>query len=202
MPLGATSLYFIERLTDQDKLVRHLYVELDQATKHIRATIEEGSDTVKECFVVVQRGLNIGFFEFHLRQENLKEKDISNFRDCVFFIQVLRTDEHMLYIDEDLMLIQNYDSMNKIDQSLKQLINFDDEYRRVIVSTTLEDLKQLSFDNYSDKDTELLRIRNDVRLYISFCVLNVQQHQVLIDYLFHYMSLQTSSVTNIPFVPM
>lgn len=45
--------FLIEKLTGQDKLVRHLYVELkkvggdhfekalDQATKHIRATIEE-----------------------------------------------------------------------------------------------------------------------------------------------------------------
>ena len=78
--------FLIERLTDQDKLVRHLYVELkevggdhfekalSQATKHIRATIEERSDTEKECFVVVQRGLYIGSFEFHARQEELEEK--------------------------------------------------------------------------------------------------------------------------------
>ena len=198
--------FLIERLTDQDKLVRHLYVELkkvggdhfekalDQATKHIRATIEEGSDTVKECFVVVQRGLDIGFFEFHARQEDLEEKGIPNFRGCVSLTQVFRTDEDMPYTDEDLMLIQDYDPMDKIDQSLKQLVNFDDEYRRVIVSTTLEGLKQLSFGNYSGKDTELLRIRDDARLYTSPCVLNIEQHQVLIDYLFHYMSLQTPRI--------
>ena len=76
------------------------------------------------------------------------------------------------------------------EQSLQRLIKFDHEHRRIIVATTLEDLKQLSFDKYSGNDTDLLQIRNDVRLYIIFCVLNIEQDQKLIDYLFHYMSLQ------------
>ena len=95
--------FFIERLIDQDKLVRHLYVELkkveedhfekalNQAIKHIRATIEKRSDTMKKCFVIVQRELNIEFFEFHARQADLKEKNISNFRDCVSLTRVFRT---------------------------------------------------------------------------------------------------------------
>ena len=150
--------FLIEKLTHQNKLVRHLYVEqkkvggdhfekaLDQATKHIRATIEEESDTVKECFVVVQRGLDIGFFEYHARQEDLE--DIPNFRGCVSLIQAFVTDEDMPYTDEDIMSdehTQNYDPMDKIVQSLQRYVKFDDQYRRIIVSTTLEGLKQLSF---------------------------------------------------------
>jgi len=65
--------FLIEKLDLNDKLVRHLYVELKkvggdhfekalhQATKHIQNTIEQGSEQIKECFVVVQRGLDIGF---------------------------------------------------------------------------------------------------------------------------------------------
>ena len=65
--------FLIEKLDLYDKLVRHLYVELKkvggdhfekalhQATKHIQNTIEQGSEQIKECFVVVQRGLDIGF---------------------------------------------------------------------------------------------------------------------------------------------
>lgn len=196
--------FLIEKLTGQDKLVRHLYVELkkvggdhfekalDQATKHIRETIEEESDTVKECFVVVQRGLDIGFFEYHARQEDLE--GIPNFRGCVSLTQVYRTEEDMPYTDDDIMSnqdTQNYDPMGKIDQSLRRYVKFDDEYRRIIVSTTLEGLKQLSFGNYSGNDTDLLRIRGDARLYTVPCVLNIEQHQALIDYLFHYMSFQT-----------
>ena len=199
--------FLIEKLTDQDKLVRHLYVELkkvggdhfekalDQATKHIRATIEEESDTVKECFVVVQRGLDIGFFEYHARQEDLE--GIPNFRGCVSLTQVYRTDEDMPYTDEDIMTdqdTQNYDPMDKIDQSLQRYIKFDEQYRRIIVSTTLDGLKQLSFGDYRGKNADLLQILNDARLYTVPCVLNIEQHQELIDYLFHYMSLQTPRI--------
>ncbi len=196
--------FLIEKLTDQNKLVRHLYVELkkvggdhfekalDQATKHIRATIEEESETVKECFVVVQRGLDIGFFEYHARQEDLE--GIPNFRGCVSLTQVFTTDEDMPYTDQDLMLNQDtrsYDPMDKIDQSLQRYVKFDDKNQRIIVPSTLEGLKLLSFGNYSGNDTNLLQIRDDARLYTVPCVLNIEQDRVLIDYLFHYMSLQT-----------
>lgn len=199
--------FLIEKLTNQDKLVRHLYVELkkvggdhfekalDQATKHIRATIEEESETVKECFVVIQRGLDIGFFEYHARQEDLE--GFPNFRGCVSLTQAFRTDQDMPYTDEDIMTdqdTQNYDPMDKIDQSLQRYVKFDDQYRRIIVSTTLEGLKQLSFGNYRGNNLDLLQIRNDARLYTVPCVLNIEQHQELIDYLFHYMSLQTPRI--------
>lgn len=198
--------FLIEKLTDQDKLVRHLYVELkkvggdhfekalDQATKHIRATIEEESDTVKECFVVVQRGLDIGFFEYHARQEDLEYYDIPNFRGCVSLTQVFFTEQDMPFDEVDVMNQPPYNQMVEIDQSLQRLVKFDHEHRRVIVPTTPEGLKQLSFGKYSGNDTDLLQIRDDARLYTIPCVLNIEQHQELVDYLFHYMSLQTPRI--------
>lgn len=206
--------FLIEKLTDEDELVRHLYVELkkvggdhfekalDQATKHIRATIEEGSETVKECFVVVQKGLDIGFFEYHARQEDLEEEGIPNFRGCVSLTQIFSTDQDMPYTDEDLMdpveneYNRNYDPMDKIDQSLRRYVRFDHKCRRIIVPTRLEDLKLLSFGNYKGNDPDLLRIRDDARLYTVPCVLNIEQNQELIDYLFHYMSLQAGTKNN------
>jgi len=44
--------------------------------------------------------------------------------------------------------------MDKIDQSLQPYVKFDDEYGRIIVST-----------NYSGNNPDLLRIRDDARLY-------------------------------------
>jgi hypothetical protein len=208
--------FLIEKLTDEDELVRHLYVELkkvggdhfekalDQATKHIRTTIEEGSETVKECFVVVQRGLDIGFFEYHARQEDLDEQSIPNFRGCVSLTQVFSTDQDMPYTDDDLTdpteneYNRYYDPKDKIDQSLQRYVSFDHKCQRIIVPTTLQGpiqgLKLLSFGNYKGNDPDLLRIRNDARLYTVPCVLNIERNQELIDYLFHYMSLQTPRI--------
>lgn len=201
--------FLIEKVTNQHKLVRHLYVELkkvggdlfekalDQATKDIRATIEQESETVKECFVVIQRGLDIGFFEYHARQEDLDEKGISNFRGCVSLTQVFSTDEDMPYTNEDLMEYADtldYNPMHKIDQSLQEYVRFNDQYQRIIVPMALGGLKQLSFGDYRGNNRGLLRIRNDARLYTVPCVLNIEQDQDLIDYLFHYMSVQTPRI--------
>lgn len=203
--------FLIEKVTNQDKLVRHLYVELkkvggdlfekalDQATKDIRATIEQESETVKECFVVIQRGLDIGFFEYHARQEDLKEKGISNFRGCVSLTQVFSTDEDMPYTNEDIMDYAdtlNHNPMDKIDQSLQQCVGFDNQYQRIIVPRALATtgLKQLSFGDYRGNNKDLLRIKNDAKLYTVPCVLNIEQDQDLINYLFHYMSVQTPRI--------
>ena len=194
--------FLIEKLTHQNELVRHLYVELkkvggehfakalDQATKHIRATIEEGSDTVKECFVVIQRGLEIGFFEYHARLEDLK--GIPNFRGCVSLTQVYTTDEGMPFTDTELP--ESYDPKDKIDPSLRPYVEFDNKNQRIIVPSRLEGIKLLSFGNYSGKDKDLLKIRDDAKLYTVPCVFNIEQDQAQIDYLFHYMSLQTPRI--------
>lgn len=201
--------FLIEKLTDQNKLVRHLYVELkkiggdhfekalDQATKHIRATIEEESETVKECFVIVQRGLDIGFFEYHARPEDLVDEHIPNFRGCVSLTQVFRTEEDMPYTDQEFHTLSSdqYNPKDKIDRSLQQYVEFDNEHRPVIVSKNeVKGLKQLSFGNYKGKDPDLLQIRDHARLYTVPYVLNIEQHQELIDYLFQYMSLQTPRI--------
>ena len=77
----------------------HFEKALDQATKHITDSIEQGSPTVKECFVVVQRGLDIGFFEFHARHEDLE--NIPNCHGCVALTQPFETGQDMPYTFED-----------------------------------------------------------------------------------------------------
>lgn len=198
--------FLIEILTPENELVRHLYVELkkiggdhfekalDQATRHIRATIETESSEVKECFVVVQRGLDIGFFEFHARQEDLEAENIPNFRSCVSLTQSFNTEEDMPFTSEDLLndpYGQEYDPMDKIHSSLSGYVVFDDKDRRVIIPELPSDIKVLSYGNYSGQDSELVQIRKDAEAYTTPCVFNIQQHESYINYLFHYMSVQT-----------
>jgi len=85
------------------------------------------SDTVKECFLVIQRGLYIDVFKYHARQED--PEGIPNFQGCVSLTQAFGTGEDMPYIDEDIISDEdtwNYNPMDKIDQSLQPYVKFDD----------------------------------------------------------------------------
>ena len=63
---------------------------MNQAVKDIAATIDDwgfNPDNGFEVFVIVQRGLDIGFFEYHNAQSNLDEDGIPHFRGCVSLTQ-------------------------------------------------------------------------------------------------------------------
>jgi hypothetical protein len=202
---GSKPDFLIERLNEKNELelVRHLYVELkkvggdhfekalDQVTKHIQKTIEEGHHTVKECFIVVQRGLDIGFFEYHARHEDLQEKDIPNFRSCVSLTQVFDTDEDMPFTEGDLEIMGYHNPMKKIHLSLHQHVEFNKEYQRIILPAQVSGLKELSFGKYKGNNQDLRKIHEEAKSYSVPCVFNIEKHQEFIDYLFYYMSVQT-----------
>lgn len=189
--------YLIEKLDDQNKLVRYVYVELKkeggqhfekalyQATEYLQNTIEGTSETVKECFVVVQRGVKIGFFEYHARHEDLKH--ISNFHHCVSLTQVIDTEEDNPFVEEDRPTYM--DPNTNLHPSLIQHIRFDNEKRNILPHPP-QDLQQLSFGNYNGRDRKLQTLLRDARAYTTPCVFDITQHQREIDYLFYYMSVQ------------
>lgn len=83
-----TSLWKVEN----DSIRLHLLMELKSNDKSIRfedalsqvvKEIEETMEEIIECFVVVQCGTRIGFFEYHNDQSNLNEEGIPHFRGCV-----------------------------------------------------------------------------------------------------------------------
>jgi hypothetical protein len=93
--------FLIEKLED-DNFSIHLVCEikkhkgdrmekaLNQAVKDIQETIDEKgniTDSAFEVFVLVQRGMDIGFFEYHNDESNLDEENIDHFRGCVSLTQ-------------------------------------------------------------------------------------------------------------------
>jgi hypothetical protein len=63
---------------------------LDQAVKDIAQTIDtkgNDGDNNFEVFVIVQRGLDIGFFEYTSAQSVLDEDEVFHFRGCVSLTQ-------------------------------------------------------------------------------------------------------------------
>lgn len=63
---------------------------LNQAISGLIQTMDETGnqrDNMFELYVIVQRGVNIGFFEYHNDVSNLEEEGIKNFRGCVSLTQ-------------------------------------------------------------------------------------------------------------------
>lgn len=124
-----------------DDLVIHLICEiksatgdrmekaLDQAVKDIAMTMDIQGNTdgePYEIFIIVQRGLDIGFFEYHNDVSNLEEDDIDNLRGCVSLTQdqdnglaVISRNipglKELMYNDENLKGVkdQNIEQMRK-----------------------------------------------------------------------------------------
>jgi hypothetical protein len=91
---------------------------VSQVVNEIAETLEE----VIEAYVVVQRGLKIGFFEYHNDVSNLDEEGIPHFKGCISLTQNYRIDGQATTIlseplptDVDL-LYHNYTRLrNKTD---------------------------------------------------------------------------------------
>lgn len=97
---AAAPLHSISGVTVNMKL--HLAIELkkqdgdrlEEALDQLRESLEEtvdqqgyDSDNEFAIFAVVQRGLDIGFFEFHMDQTNLDEEKIPHFRGFISLTQ-------------------------------------------------------------------------------------------------------------------
>ena len=195
--------FLIEKVSPQKKFVKktggdHFEKALYQARKHIRQTLEDESDFTKECFVIVQRGMDIGFFEYHARTEDLDNYAIQHFRGCVSLTQPIFTDEDMPYSEEDLAVHgQDFDPMDKIHPDLKGHVTFNHRHERVILNQIPQDARPLSYGNYNGDIPDLVSITSDARNYTTPCVFDIEQHKEIIDYFYHYMLIQTPrKITN------
>lgn len=196
--------YLIKKLDEKDELIPHLYVELkktggdhfekalDQATNYLQKTIEERSEEIKECFIVVQRGVHIGFFEYHARHEDLK--DIPNFRNCTSLTQIMDTGEDNPYVSDDRPPDWNQDQYKNLHTDIRPHAQFNQDFQRVILPNIPLDLQEISYGKYRGKNPDLVKIHNDAKGYTQPCVFNVQQHKREIDYLFHYIAMQNARV--------
>jgi hypothetical protein len=84
----------VEKLKDTDT-EHYLFMELkssvgDRFEDAISQIVDEIAETMEEkieAYVVVQRGLKIGFFEYHNDVSNLDEEDIPHFKGCISLTQ-------------------------------------------------------------------------------------------------------------------
>lgn len=203
------------------RLIRHVFVELkkkggdhlekalDQASRHIAHQLENDRD-YRECFVIVQRGLDIGFFEYHVNKNALEEYNIPNFRGCVSLT-------HSFYTDQDEPF-DPYDNFHEpVAQAFNPWGNISSQMptsqtpgypygvkfvspppragitqpqpprTRIIIDDNIPGLKTLSFGNYRGRDPNLQQLFLEGQRYTIPCVFNIEQHQEEIEYLLHYM---------------
>lgn len=117
---------FVEEIVD-NKFRPHLMMELKSNDKKIRfedalhqvvKEIQETMEEVIECFVIVQCGTRIGFFEYHNDQTNLDEEDIPHLRGCVsltqsYMIQGRQTTIMTNKPNDLLPIFHNYEKLRK-----------------------------------------------------------------------------------------
>lgn len=89
---------------------------LGQVVRHIKETLEDQI----ECFIVVQCGTRIGFFEYHNDRGNLYEETIPYFRGCVSMTQSYEIGGKMTTILEDkpddlLPLYHDYERLRGVN---------------------------------------------------------------------------------------
>lgn len=106
---------------------------LQQLTDSIAETLEEkglrGQDQF-EIYAVVQRGLHIGFFEYHLDISNLDEEGIPHFNGCVSLTHNYEINQQLSsvlpVIPDDLeKLYFNYEYLKSITKTREQAKNYE-----------------------------------------------------------------------------
>jgi hypothetical protein len=167
--------FVIGKLEDNE-LFPHLFVEIkkkggDRFEKALNQTVEDiaftmdhwGSKTKEmnrfEAFVIVQRGLDIGFFEYYNGADDLRENGIPHFRGCVSLTQdtpEYRTGENKPAV------------VPSTTPGLKTLM-FDDERLR------------------SSTDPSVENIRKDAWGYPTPCIFNINEHEYEINLMMSHM---------------
>lgn len=131
-----------------------------QAVKDIAETVDNLVHPVKghklEIFVIIQQGLNIGFFEYFNAQEDLDERGIEHFKGCVSLTQD----------------IVKYDPATTSPQGLP--------LDPAVITAKTPGLLKLMFDDekletLTNKDAE--KLRNDARNYNIPCILDLNVHE-------------------------
>lgn len=139
----------------------HLEKALDQLVKAIRLICDETGIT--EIFLIVQRGLEIGFFEFSpLLFEDLDEQKIDHFRGCV-----------PLTFYNDNIISDN----GVTDRLIKEM------------TENLQGVKHLLYRNTKkSNDPEIEELLQDADSLQTPCIFNLEKHKYEIDLMFHHIA--------------
>ena len=128
---------------------------MNQAVKDIASTIDKRGNkdkdedkSVFEVFVIVQRGLDIGFFEYYNGVSDLDEEGIDHFRGCVSLTQDTREYETR---------VMNPAVVPSATVGLKRLM-FDDQRLQGV------------------PDDEQ-KVRDDASSYPTPCIFNIDEHE-------------------------
>ncbi len=139
----------------------HLEKALEQVIEAIYMTGDETG--VHEFFVIIQRGLEIGFFEFQTTfHPEMDEKEIDHFKGCV----------PLLFSNEQ---IGSYNGPKK--ELMKNKVE-------EILSNKHSGVQKLLHQN-TKKDEESL---DDAKKVHTPCIFNLEKHKEEVDLLFHYIS--------------
>ena len=128
---------------------------MNQAVKDIASTIDKRGNkdkdedkSVFEVFVIVQRGLDIGFFEYYNGVSDLDEEGIDHFRGCVSLTQDTREYETR---------VMNPAVVPSTTVGLKRLMLDDQRLQGV-----------------ADDEQE---VRDDASSYPTPCIFNIDEHE-------------------------
>ena len=86
-PTVIMKLHLAMELKKENQRMEDALVQLCESLEETIDTKGNTFDSQFEVFAVVQAGLEIGFFEFHMDQSNLDEENIPHFRGCVSLTQ-------------------------------------------------------------------------------------------------------------------
>lgn len=132
--------FVVEKL-EGNTATYHLVMELKSNDKRIRfedaviQTVEHISQTMEhriECFVIVQCGRRIGFFEYHNDVGDLDEEEIPHFKGCVSVTQKypIKGNESKILTDvpEDLLpLYHNYKRLRKKTDNREEAARYEEK---------------------------------------------------------------------------
>jgi len=77
-------------------------------------------DHAYDVFLVVQRGLDIAFFEYHSDVSNLEEQDTSNFRGCTSFTQACGGSDPVITPPDNLKRLFFATDRLRLDTEIRQ----------------------------------------------------------------------------------
>lgn len=151
------SVYHVAYELKKKDSEEQLYDALNQVTKAIgQISEEEGS---VEMFVIVQRGMELGFFEYFSYKNMLDEEDIENFKGCV---PLTYKHKSLLFVEEE--------AEKKLSEIIKNLPS---------------DLSHLISKPLRRKSSDTLNEADNIQ---TLCIFNLNIHKNEIDSLFHYIA--------------
>lgn len=132
----------------------------DRFEEALAQTVDDLSETMEhliECYVIVQRGVKIAFFEYHNDQSNLDEEDIPHFRGCVSLTQNYNINQRPAVVFQNM------------PNNLELLFHNTQSLRTGTTNPTTQDL------------------RLDASNYRVPCVFDITTHHEELNFIFHHI---------------